>query len=257
MKNELHIVEEFQSSPWGQICIREAICIAREILKKKKFVYLFKKVRSFGNDGDSKIFREGWAITDNRPGYYHSIGSFDKAHQVGYRMDTLYSKEGERKVPKQLQTNYWSLWYKFELMFGEAGLRHQDGRITVDDKAMMGRLIEEWDDVLSKADGRPMITVLAEYTKDELDRIHRLSNHELDYEIRSLDMYITGEAGKTFEVNKTPILAKGMNGPVKAAKIRLGMRRDFWIRWRGVRGDILTLAKEYSVTTDKWVHSTD
>ncbi len=252
MKHELHIVEEFQSSPWGQICIREALNIAREILKKKKYVYLFKKVRSFDDEGDGTVFREGWTITDNRAGYYHSIGSFDKSHEVGFRMGTLYSKEGERKVPIDLPTNYWSIWYKFDLMFHEAGFIQTNGRITVKDKHLMGKLIDGWEDALIKADGRPMLAVLAEYSKYELDAISTMTDREVEYEIRTIDFLIGGDGSKYFDEDNLPILAKGMSGIVKAAKIRLGMRREFWLRYAAVRGDIVGLAKEYSVTTDKW-----
>ena len=253
MKHELHIVEEFQSSPWGQICVREALYVAREMMKKKKFVYLFKKVRSFGSEEEGSVFREGWAITDQRPGYYHSIGSLNSAHEVGYKMTTLYSKKGERKVPIDLETNYWSIWHKFNLMFGDAGLMHNAGRVTVKDKDLMGKLIAQWEDILTNADGRPMVSVLAEYTKDDIDRLTAMTEREIEYEVRTIDYMIAGDCSKNFDTENLPILAKGMDGIVNAARIRLGMRRDFWLRWNKVRGDILELAKEYSVTTDKWV----
>lgn len=254
MKHVLQITEEFQSSNFGQISIREAVFIARDVMKKKKFVYIFKKVRNFDEEDTKRVFREGWITTADKPSYYSSIGSVDKARPVGAFMETLYSKEGERKKPTRPDTRFWSLWYTFNLMFGDAGLTVVKSRVVVDDKDMMYTLINRWEDILAKADGRPMITVLGEYSMSEMDLLQNMSDLDLDNEIYKLKGLLEKDAPYLyFEDSPNYILAKGMTGRVKTARSRLEMRVAFWTEKRRTNEGLMELAKIYSLTTDKWV----
>jgi hypothetical protein len=254
MKSELQIVEEFQSSNFGQMSIREAVFIAHDVMKKKKFVYIFKKVRNFDEQANKRIFREGWITTPDDPSYYSTIGSVDVARPVGAFMETLYSKQGERKRPTRPNTRFWSLWYTFNLMFGDAGLVITDSRVQVTDKDHMYKLIRRWENILSKADGRPMITVLGEYTMAEMDKLENMSDVDLDTEIYKLKGLLDVNSPYThFEDTPEYILTKGMQGRIKAAQSRLEMRLAFWSEKRRTNEGILTLAKIYSLTTDKWV----
>lgn len=260
MKHRLQILEEFQSSSWGQIMIREAISIASDCISDDMFVYIFKKVKDIGRDEGRKVFIEGWTVTDEEPTYYSSIGSTDEPRSVGQFMETLYSKQGERKRPTQPDTRFWSLWYTFNLMFEGTGLVIKDGRVTVTDKEYMDKLILDWTEVLSKADGRPMILVLGEYSMEEMDSINNFTANELEYHLDKVKDLLDGNAGDIFDNTNSDILTKGMDGKVKSAKNRLLMRYNFWkgllnlkLFWKdGEHEDALSLAKTYSITTDKW-----
>lgn len=256
MNNELAIVEEFQSSQWGQISVREALSIAEDVLNEEKYVYVFKKSTNVGKDGNKKTYTEGWKVIEAAPNYYHSIGSMDRELEVGYFLKTLFSKQGEKKIPYDLPTNYWSLWFRFQQMFASAGITVLDGEVDVTDEVHMQELIDEWKAILATADGRPMITVLAEYTKEELDTIASWDDNQMGLELAELNSLVDCTTGLKFKGTET-LLVKSMTGKVKSCKSRLAMRRGFWELWRDQRGDMLELAKTYSVITDKWSASKD
>ena len=252
MKNELAIIEEFQSSQWGQISIREALCIAQDVLNENKYVYVFKKDNDVFEEKGKKVYVEGWSVIGGNPNYYHSIGSMDTRLEVGYFIKTMESKQGEEKKSITLPTNYWSLWYRFNRMFDEAELHIVEGRVITSSPKKLQGLIEGWEKVLASADGSPMIPVIAEYTQEELTTIVNWSPKQLQAELDKLKELINTKVSTSFTQGESSLLTKGMDGRVKACKSRLSMRRNFWKKWSEQRGDIVQLAKTYSVTTDRW-----
>ena len=263
--NELQILERFQCSQWEHTSIREAISIAKD-LTEDKFVYVFKKESGTHEDEETqtRTFTDGWRVSSVKPSYYHTIGSSDKPMTLEDLIVTVISRSGPGwKEPKETftpTTRFWSLWHTFSIMFGGAvgvsrGHGESDtktGQVYIKDKRLLFTLITKWTNLLSRADGRPMITILGLYTGEQLDKILNTTREELDKEIGILQEYIDGTKGKTFEESPVSLLALGLSGRTRIAITRLEMRKAFWIEWNRTREDVFSLAKSYSITTTAW-----
>lgn len=265
MNNELQILERFQCSQWEHTSIREAIAIAKDLTEDIN-VYVFKK-ESFTEESEDRTvrtFKDGWRVSEVKPSYYHAIGSSKEPLTKDNLMVTVVSRSGPGwKEPKEtfsVTTRFWSLWHTFSIMFGGAVAVSQGahahslpkGSVYIKDKAYLFRLIRQWSDLLSRADGRPMITILGLFTGEQLDGIVRSTKEGFQKEIDALQEYIDGERGKAFEGSELSLLAVGLTGRVRIAITRLEMRKAFWVEWNRTREDVFSLAKTYSLTTTSW-----
>lgn len=250
IRNELAIVEEFQSSSWKRTAVREAIELAKYMLANSdKVISVYSRWKN--NDKDSGEYREGWQIIPER---IAKTVTYDYC-MVGIQNDestepfvTMASSYGKKYLNEQPPTTYWTLYGLFNSIFGHLfRVDEKTSSIVVFNREEFTALTAWWETRLSQTNGRPMIDVLNNYSLLEWERLSTMSDEDVEEGIRQLEDIVY----QNQEPKNPHLILKGLTGPVVAMKDRAKSRLVFWERYLKTHGDLRALAKDYSLVNPK------
>lgn len=250
VKNELAIVEEFQSSAWKRTAVREAIELAKYMIgNPDKVITIFSRWKD--NDKETGIYKEGWQPV---PEQVQKTTTYDYC-MVGIRDDgliesfvTMASEFGKKYLNEKPPCTYWTLFGLFNNIFGHLIKIDTDGStIVVYNKDEFRELTVWWEQRLAQTNARPMIDVLNNYSLQEWEQLNSMSDEDVEVGIQQLEDIVYHS-----KTTDTPhLILKGLSGPVVAMKDRAKSRLAFWEQYLKTHDDLRSLAKDYSLVNPK------